>query len=730
MPSNGVSLDREVAIERICREALARESTSRVAFVAAACGTDPELRRQVEAALAHAVDPQCSIETAALEIAALAADGSTALTVETVTDARGNVVENCVRTAASREVPPSSKALHFVDRSRYHIVGERGRGGLGRILAARDVRLDREVAIKELLTDHRAELADRFVREAQLTARLEHPGVVPVHEAGRWPDGRPFYAMKMVTGRSLFEMIAERHTLVERLALLPNVIAVGETVAYAHNRRVIHRDIKPRNVMVGQFGETVVIDWGLAKDLASSDSNETGGPAEPTTEGATTAGTVLGTPAYMPPEQAAGLPVDERADVYALGALLFHVLAGKPPYERRASTDDVLTQVLKGPPLPVENHVAGVPTELTTIVRKAMAREKDDRYPSAKELVEDIKRFQTGQMVGAHQYTAWQLLSRYVARHWLTVGVATVAALAALVVGAMVIEQNLRTKRMIAEKRAADRDVAAIESQIDAVSSLAIATSLEEQLRTAVAHAQRIGGALETLGLSGLAGPPGDEFDARLHEVLASLDADSYSIPPSFRENTRQRISQFVARGDFPLLYARREKVWPVITRELDARGLPNALGYVAWQESWLDSTLVSPLGVRPAGLWQLQPDTARRYGLRVDNDVDERTDAIAASRAAARIFADLFSELGDDGALLAIAAYAAGDNRFRELLHDLAQEKGGWRRGGRGFWHVYRLKTLSAQLRDYVPYVIAFAIIDREPARYVPLTQRAGTVH
>ena len=268
----------------------------------------------------------------------------------------------------------------------------------------------------------------------------------------------------------------------------------------------------------------------------------------------------------------------------------------------------------------------------------------------------------------------------------------------------------------------------AIESQIDNASSQTVATALEEQLRVVVARAQRIGGALETLGLTSVAGPPGDEFDARLHEVLTSFDSDSYSIPPSFREKTRWCVTQVVMSGRLPQQYARKQQVWPVITRELEARGLPNVLGYVAWHESELKTTLISPVGPRAGGLWQFTPDTARRYGLRVDNDVDERTDPVAASRAAARMFADLFSELGDDAALLAIVASAAGSNRFREALHDLAQEKGGWRRGGRGFWHVYRLKTLPAQWRDYVPYIIALAIIDRAPAKYLP--QHSDNAH
>src|SRR4051812_8337629 len=140
---------------------------------------------------------------------------------------------------------------------------------MGRIVSARDLRLNRTVAIKELRVQS-PELRARFEREALLTARLEHPSIVSIHEAGRWPSGEPFYAMKLVPGRPLDEVIAGATTLAKRLALLPHVVAVADALAYAHQQRVIHRDLKPQNVLVGEFGETVVIDWGLAKDLSDT----------------------------------------------------------------------------------------------------------------------------------------------------------------------------------------------------------------------------------------------------------------------------------------------------------------------------------------------------------------------------------------------------------------------------------------------------------------------------
>src|SRR5687767_13331697 len=216
-------------------------------------------------------------------------------------------------------------------RERYTVIAEHARGGIGRILRARDEELGRVLAVKELLAPY-PEAEARFVREALITARLEHPGIVPVHEAGRWESGEPFYAMKMVSGRTLKELVEEKKSLADRLSLLPHLIDVAEAIAYAHDRGVIHRDLKPANVIAGEFGETIVIDWGLAKAIGEPDVAEASRELE-VPDGLTRTGAVLGTPVYMAPEQARGEEVDARADVYALGAILYFLLCGSHPYE-------------------------------------------------------------------------------------------------------------------------------------------------------------------------------------------------------------------------------------------------------------------------------------------------------------------------------------------------------------------------------------------------------------
>src|SRR5438477_5274195 len=165
----------------------------------------------------------------------------------------------------------------FVDEpEEYAIEGQIGAGGMGTVLAARGSRLGRPVALKVVTAD-REDLRRRFEREAQVTAKLQHPAIVPVYGSGR-RDGMPFYAMKHVTGEPLDKVIARATSLDERIALLPKVIAVTEAIAYAHSEKVIHRDLKPANILAGGFGETVVIDWGLAKDLRTTEEIESVSP--------------------------------------------------------------------------------------------------------------------------------------------------------------------------------------------------------------------------------------------------------------------------------------------------------------------------------------------------------------------------------------------------------------------------------------------------------------------
>ena len=359
----------------------------------------------------------------------------------------------------AQPLPPSPSTTTDSSSSSYEIEEEHARGGLGRVLRAWDRRLNRPVAVKELL-HRRAEHAARFAREVEITARLQHPNIVPVYEAGRWPNGTPFYAMKFVSGRTLRQLIEERASIDERLALLPNVLAVADAIAYAHSEGIIHRDLKPSNVLVGSFGETVVVDWGLAKDTRDRVSVIEGeaGPYRVIAADETQAGTVLGTPSYMPPEQASGSEVDASADVYAMGAILYSLLAGRAPYAGETSAA-IIHRVIAGPPPALESVEPGVPPDLAAIVDKAMARRPIDRYASAGDLAEDLRRFQTGQLVGAHHYSRSTLARRWLRQRRSSVAVAGVllAVLAAsltITIRRIIRERDkARAERAVAQQR-------------------------------------------------------------------------------------------------------------------------------------------------------------------------------------------------------------------------------------------------------------------------------------
>jgi WD40 repeat protein len=369
---------------------------------------------------------------------------------------------------------PAGDRLPDVPREAYSVWGEVAQGGIGRVLRARDRRLDRPVAIKELLVHSEAH-ERRFVREALLTARLQHPAIVPIYEAGRWPAGDPFYAMKLVSGRSLAELIAARPRLDERLALLPHVTAAAQAVAYAHSLRIIHRDLKPANVLVGEFGETVVIDWGLAKDLAAAD--EPPAPAAPRRgEGLTLQGAVMGTPAYMPPEQAAGAGVDERADVYALGAMLYHVLAAAPPYDE-APEAGLLAAIAAGPPRRIDALVPRLSDELAAIVHKAMARDPGGRYRTAEDMADDLVRLQAGQIVAAHNYSARHLLRRFWRRHRAALSIAAAAVVVVVAVAAAAFVETDRA-RLFAQRKQRE----AVEARYAAEAASAEATARADEL--------------------------------------------------------------------------------------------------------------------------------------------------------------------------------------------------------------------------------------------------------
>jgi serine/threonine protein kinase len=218
----------------------------------------------------------------------------------------------------------------------YRITAEIAHGGMGRVYAGHDLTLDREVAIKTLLPGADA---DRFVTEAKITARLPHPGIPPVHALGTLADGTPYLAMKLIRGRTLAELLKERPSPLDELPRFVQIFEqIAQAVGFAHAQGIIHRDLKPLNVMVNALGEVQVMDWGLAKDQASRERERPEELPEDETGSHTAAGSVLGTPGYMAPEQARGEAVDARADVFALGATLAAILTGRAAFGEREGT--------------------------------------------------------------------------------------------------------------------------------------------------------------------------------------------------------------------------------------------------------------------------------------------------------------------------------------------------------------------------------------------------------
>jgi serine/threonine-protein kinase len=276
-----------------------------------------------------------------------------------------------------------------------HVFFERvGAGGMGEVYRCGDDVLQRDLAIKVLRTERlgNADAEERFLREARLTGSLQHPGIVPVYQLGRLGDGRPCYTMKLVRGRTLAELLRDEAAGPERLPRLLTIVEkVCQAVAFAHSKGVIHRDLKPSNVMVGEFGEVQVMDWGLAKELAraepappldeAAEEVETVGHVEEAA-GLTRAGAALGTPSYMPPEQAAGDwgIVDERADVFALGAILCELLTCRPPYDG-ASHDDLLRRARRGDLAAALDRLekCGADAVLVDLCRECLAAERLER---------------------------------------------------------------------------------------------------------------------------------------------------------------------------------------------------------------------------------------------------------------------------------------------------------------------------------------------------------------
>ena len=425
-----------------------------------------------------------------------------------IADADAATVD-AVGSAVAAPSPSDSKGA-----PRFRKLQAHAKGGLGEVHRARDEELGRTVALKEMRPEHRGNpaLRSRFLFEAEINGNLEHPGIVPVYGLGRYPDGRPFYAMRFIEGESLEEAIGRSHlgasvgdpgfANLGLRRLLRRFVDICNAVAYAHSRGVLHRDLKPANVMLGPFGETLIIDWGLAKLLKAE-----GTGVEPSSDSTlatlsgsglalTMAGRALGTPMYMSPEQAEGRhdEAGPATDIYSLGAILYAILAGRGPIQGSAVVEEVLERVRRGSIVPPRSIASGVPKPLEAVCLKALALEPGARYATAADLAAEIDRFLADEPVSAYRDPAAVRLLRWGRRHRTRLA-ASAATIAMTLVGLVVVlilqgraNQSLRSANIEVRRHwaEANRQRSRAESNFDkarhAVDDALTAISEEELL--------------------------------------------------------------------------------------------------------------------------------------------------------------------------------------------------------------------------------------------------------
>jgi serine/threonine protein kinase len=423
------------------------------------------------------------------------------------------------------------------DGQRFRVLRPHSRGGLGAVFVALDSELNREVALKQILDAHADDPASRqrFLLEAEVTGGLEHPGIVPVYGLGTYGDGRPYYAMRFIRGDSLKEAIHRFHAdlalnrdpgrrSLELRKLLRRFTDVCNAIAYAHSRGVLHRDIKPGNIIVGRHGETLVVDWGLAKATGEAElgaQERTLMPPSASGSAETLPGSALGTPAYMSPEQARGESesLGRQSDVYSLGATLYCLMTGRPPLEGD-DVGELLRQVQRGE-FPRPRQIDGsIDAALEAVCLKAMASKCGDRYDSCRALADDIERLMADEPVTAWREPLSQRARRWMKRHRTAVTGAAVALVAGVIgLGSVAGVQARANMRLRDAKAATERALA--ETRQAQTETQAALTQSEESRQQAEAVSKFLVGAFRS---------PDPNLDGRLVKVADVLDRASETL--------------------------------------------------------------------------------------------------------------------------------------------------------------------------------------------------------
>lgn len=452
---------------------------------------------------------------------------------------------------------------------RFRVLRPHAKGALGEVFVAHDMELNREVALKEIQADiaDDADSRARFLQEAEITGGLEHPGIVPVYGLGQYHDGRPFYAMRFIRGDSLKEAVDRFHEDAARRGaydsadfrkLLGRFVDVCNAIEYAHSRGVLHRDLKPGNIMLGKYGETLVVDWGLAKARGREPGTQIDGettlrPNSGSGSSHTHMGQVVGTPAYMSPEQAAGR-LDElgaTSDVYSLGATLYYVLTGQPPFSRD-NAGDLLRRVERGE-FPTPRAIKPeIPKALEAICLRAMAVRQSARYSSPAALADDVERYLADEPLAALPDTLSDRLNRFARRNRTLVRSAAAALLLVAVVStvsALVINEQRRQNAQLADEKGqiADEKERLFRSERDAKNreSAARKQVLAEKSRADAQARQALLSAAEAIRQARVPGyraevkaalrkalqlEPTDEDLDRINQIVLSIVGDSVGL--------------------------------------------------------------------------------------------------------------------------------------------------------------------------------------------------------
>lgn len=441
--------------------------------------------------------------------------------------------------------------------ARYELLQVLGKGAMGEVLVAREATLSRKVAFKRMAPKvaKDAGLAARFLREMQVTAQLDHPNVVPVYAHERAPDGTPGYAMKLVRGRTLGEVIDEatrgarkRSEQKEALALAKRLeifLRVCDAVGYAHAKGVLHRDLKPDNVMIGPYNEVYVMDWGICRVQGVADEGAEAVEVSDDDASRTRIGAAIGTPAYMSPEQAMGKnhELDGRSDQFALGLILFELVAlkrARPP----GGVRDTLVTAVTGAKLPLQhvNESFEIPRELAAIVDKATELDREQRYPTVEALAEDVRRFLRGEAVEAREDTPLQAALRFVGQHKLGTLSALLVALTAgalLTIFALVRGQQLEEKEHHRNQRIeeltfrVDEQAHVIDTHFER--SRGLVRALAARASALLSHPDGVQRPVHLSEEFDRGGGPADVRPSTVHGRNISVDYPSYKLSPGVK---------------------------------------------------------------------------------------------------------------------------------------------------------------------------------------------------